>query len=91
MLKYQFDGVTYTVCGPANDSGSSSGSSSSSSSSGAQSGQCRKISGSELSDELALPRDITETKWLDVGVLLAMLFALRYAVYLVLKYKTRNT
>lgn len=93
LLKYQFDGVSYEVCGPIDSSGSSSSGSSpaASGNSGSRGGQCRDVSGSELSAELALPRDITETKWLDVGVLLGMLFVLRYAVYLVLKYKTRNT
>jgi hypothetical protein len=49
---------------------------------------CQKIN--DVTHALSLPRNVNETPWIDVGILFAMLFAFRYAIYLVLVRKTRR-
>ena len=43
-----------------------------------------------VTNTLSLPRDVNETMWIEVGILLAMLFTFRIAIYFVLRHKTRK-
>jgi hypothetical protein len=49
---------------------------------------CTRIT--DLRSELGFPRDLEGTPLVEVGVLVAMVLLLRYAVFLVLVWKTRK-
>eukprot|EP01026_Neomeris_dumetosa_P054849 TRINITY_DN494_c0_g1_i16.p5 TRINITY_DN494_c0_g1~~TRINITY_DN494_c0_g1_i16.p5 ORF type:complete len:189 (-),score=16.39 TRINITY_DN494_c0_g1_i16:483-1049(-) len=44
----------------------------------------------DLSEALVLPRDVNETPFIEIGVLLGMMILLRLAIYFVLNAKTRR-
>jgi hypothetical protein len=90
LVKIQFAGSTYIQCGSGSGlgTGAEHGGSSSSSSTAAGGVQpCHPVT--DLQAALQLPTNPNESPALEVGVLLAMLVALRVMVYITLRQKTK--